>query len=81
LERESPERLALKVWLFPWLSILTFVGMICVLIAMARSPQLQSQFYASLVCAVVVAAARVIKMRIEVRQANAARSFVPTAHM
>jgi len=79
LERDSPELLTLKVWLFPWLSICTFLGMICVLIAMALNHELQSQFYASLACACVVACARVIQMRIKVRQVNVARSFASTA--
>jgi GABA permease len=55
IERDAPERLAVKVWLFPWLSWLTIAAMVGVLGAMAFTPSLASQFYASLVCVLVVA--------------------------
>jgi L-asparagine transporter-like permease len=54
LERTAPERLTLKMWLFPWLSYLTIVAMIAVLVAMALTPALASQLKASLVAVAVV---------------------------
>lgn len=57
VEQTAPERLTVKVWLFPWLSWATIVAMFGVLAAMALTKELVSQFYASLVCAVVVVGA------------------------
>jgi len=57
IERTAPERLTLKVWLFPWLSWLTIAAMIGVLVAMAVTPALASQLYASLIAVAVVALA------------------------
>jgi L-asparagine transporter-like permease len=57
LEREDPARLTVKMWFFPWASRLVIVAIIAVLLAMALSPALASQLYASLVCVTVVAGA------------------------
>jgi L-asparagine transporter-like permease len=57
LEAEQPERLTLRMWLFPWLSWLTIAAIGAVLIAMAFVPDLASQLYASLACTAVVIAA------------------------
>jgi GABA permease len=74
LERTAPARLTIKVWLFPWLSWLTIAAMIAVLVAMAATPALASQFYASLVAvAVVVLAYGAVRMRRHA-QAHAASS-------
>ncbi len=54
LEREAPERLTLKMWLFPYASFVAIAAMIAVLIAMAFTPDLASQLYASLGCLAVV---------------------------
>jgi L-asparagine transporter-like permease len=63
LERAAPERLTIKVWLYPWLSVATIASMLGVLAAMAFTPQLQSQFYASVACVAVVAAAYAVRRR------------------
>src|SRR5512143_73568 len=63
LERTAPERLTIKVWLFPWLTWATIAAMLGVLGAMAFTPQLQSQFYASLACVVVVVIAFGLRRR------------------
>jgi L-asparagine transporter-like permease len=63
MEREAPERLSIRMWFFPWLSGLAIAAMLAVLVAMAVTPALASQFYASLVCVVVVAAAYAIRQR------------------
>jgi len=48
LEREAPEKLILKMWLFPWLSYLTVAGMVAVIVAMGISPDTRLQFILSL---------------------------------
>lgn len=55
IEQTAPERLTIKVWLFPWLSWATILAMFGVLAAMALTKELATQFYASLACAVVAA--------------------------
>ena len=55
-ERTQPERLIIRVWLFPWLSWLTIIAMAAVLVAMAFTKGLASQFYASLLCLALVLA-------------------------
>jgi len=54
MERASPERLTIKVWLFPWLSWLTIAAMLGVLIAMAFASELAAELEASLVAVAVV---------------------------
>ncbi len=54
MERESPERLTIKVWLFPWLSWLTIAAMLGVLVAMAFEPELAAELEASLLAVAVV---------------------------
>jgi GABA permease len=48
LEREDPESLTYKMWLFPWLSYLTIAGMVAVIAAMAISPDTRREFVLSL---------------------------------
>jgi L-asparagine transporter-like permease len=48
LEREAPESLTIKMWLFPALSYATVGAILLVLAAMALSPALASEFYSSL---------------------------------
>lgn len=57
MERASPERLVLKVWLFPWLSWVTIAAMLGVLVAMALTPTLATELEASLVAVAIVAVA------------------------
>jgi len=56
LRRRHPETetKAVRVWLFPWLSYVTIGAMIAVLVAMAVTPGLASQFYFSLLTLAVV---------------------------
>ena len=44
----------MRVWLFPWLSYVTIGAMFAVLVAMASTPELASQFYFSLLTLAVV---------------------------
>ena len=48
MEAEAPERLTIRMWLFPWLSYATIGCIALVLIAMAMAPDLANQFYSSL---------------------------------
>lgn len=57
LERDDPEALKLKMWLFPWLSYAVVAGILAVLIAMALTPSLASQLWVSLLSLAVVAGA------------------------
>jgi gamma-aminobutyrate permease len=52
-EREAPERLTLRMWLFPWLSYATAGAIVLVLLAMALTPDLAPQFYSSLAATAV----------------------------
>jgi gamma-aminobutyrate permease len=54
LEREAPERLTLKMWLFPYASYAVIAAILVVLVAMAFTPDLATQLYASLICVAVV---------------------------
>jgi GABA permease len=56
-QREGAARPAIEMWLYPWLSLLALGGMAAVLIAMAVTPALQQDFYASCVTLVVAIAA------------------------
>lgn len=57
IEREHPERLTIKVWFFPALSIIAIASIIGVMAAMLFTPDLATQLYASLLCLAVVTAA------------------------
>lgn len=57
IEREAPARLTIRMWLHPWATIVAIVGMIGILLAMALTPDLTSQFLASLAAVGVVAIA------------------------
>jgi L-asparagine transporter-like permease len=64
MERLSPERLTIKVWLFPWLSWLTIAAMLGVLVAMAFASELAAELEASLVAvAIVLLAYGVVRSR------------------
>jgi GABA permease len=52
LEATAPERLAIRMWLFPYASYAVAGVIVVVLVAMAFTPELQSQFFSS--CATVV---------------------------
>lgn len=57
LEREAPERLTIRMWWHPWGSLIAVAAMIAVVAAMALTPSLANQFYASLLVIVAVLAA------------------------
>jgi GABA permease len=49
LEREAPERLRIRMWLYPWLTYLSIFGIVAVLMAMFVIPGLRPQIIASLI--------------------------------
>ena len=55
MERTSPERLTIKVWLFPWLTYVTIAAMIGVLVAMTVTAVRSGDFFRSEVIASGVA--------------------------
>lgn len=63
LERTEPERLTLKMWLFPWLSWVTIALMASVTGAMAFLPERRSQFWLSLLTVAVVLAGYELRRR------------------
>jgi GABA permease len=63
LERHAPERLTMKVWLFPWLTYAAIAAMAGVLVAMALTEALASQFYASAACVAIVGGAWLARRR------------------
>lgn len=63
LERTEPERLTLKMWLFPWLSWVTVALMASVIGAMAFLPDSRAQFWLSLLTVAVVLAGYELRRR------------------
>lgn len=57
LEAEEPHRLTVRMWWFPYASWLVIAAILAVLIAMAFTPALAWQAYASLLCTAVIVAA------------------------
>ncbi|MET9785504.1 amino acid permease [Streptomyces canus] len=45
LEREAPERLAVRTWAFPYLTWVALAGMAAILVLMAREPDTRVQLY------------------------------------
>jgi GABA permease len=61
LEREAPERLQLRMWLYPWLTYLSIFAMVAVLIAMAVIPEQRPLLIASVISAVVILVAYLLR--------------------
>ena len=61
LEREDPERLQLKMWLYPWLTYLSIAAIAAVLIAMAVIPDQRPLLIASVISAAVILAAYLLR--------------------
>jgi GABA permease len=63
LEAESPERLKLRMWLFPWLTYASIAGMVAVIVAMAFVDDVRSQLIPSFLSLAVVLAAAYLRYR------------------
>ncbi len=63
LEREDPERLEVRMWLFPWLSYLVVFGIAIVIASMAFVEEVRSQLYLGLLSVAVVLGAYWLRSR------------------
>jgi GABA permease len=61
LERDAPERLQLKMWLYPWLTYLSIAAIVSVLVAMFVIPDQRPLLIASLVSLGVILIAYLIR--------------------
>jgi L-asparagine transporter-like permease len=68
LERDAPERIGVRVWLFPWLSYLTIAAMAAVIIAMGFVDGLEIQLALSLVSFAVALGAYLVLARFRARR-------------
>jgi GABA permease len=78
LEREAPERLAIRMWAFPWLSYLTIAGMAAVTLAMAFIGDTRSEFFVSLLSLAVVLVAYQARRRTGAPQTRETRTRART---
>ncbi|MGB5078749.1 MAG: amino acid permease [Sphingorhabdus sp.] len=62
-EAEAPERLQIKMWLFPYATYVAIAAMVAILVFMALSPVLASQLWLSLLVAAAFAIAFVLFRR------------------
>ncbi len=65
--RERQPEPSIRMWGFPWLSYATIGGLLAVLVAMAMSPDLASQLYASLAALVIAVSAYALRRRLAPR--------------
>jgi len=63
LKRETPERLKLKMWLFPYLTYFTIAAMVAVIGAMALIEDVRPQLIPSFISLAIVLAAYRVKTR------------------
>jgi GABA permease len=61
LERDEPERLQLRMWLYPWLTYLSIFAIVAVLIAMVVLPDQRPLLIASVISAIVILAAYLLR--------------------
>src|SRR5215210_7508296 len=61
LERDAPERLVIKMWFYPWLTYLSIVAMVSVLIAMAVIAEQRPLLIASVIALVVILVAYLLR--------------------
>lgn len=63
LEREDPERLRVKMWLYPYLTYLSIACILAVFVLMALNPDLRTQLLLTLLSLGVVLVAYVLRSR------------------
>ncbi len=61
LERDAPDRLQLRMWLYPWLTYLSIFAIVAVLIAMIVLPEQRPLLIASVISAVVIIVAYLLR--------------------
>ena len=69
IERETPERLKLRMWAYPYLTIASIIAMVTIIVSMAFSASTRSQLILSLLSAMVVILLYVIKTNISRKRA------------
>lgn len=67
LEREAPERPAVRMWAFPWLTWVALAGMAAVFVLMAREPGTRVQLYATGGMTLALAAVGYVRQRASAR--------------
>ena len=80
LEREAPDRLTLRMWLYPWLTYASIAAMAAVIVAMALVDEVREQLWWSLGSLAIVLGARVLAHAAAARGAPCARAGTP-AHV
>ncbi|GAA2337968.1 amino acid permease [Streptomyces cuspidosporus] len=63
LQREAPEKLVVKMWLFPYLTWVALAGIVAVLVLMTREADTRTQLYFSAGLAVALAAVGYLRQR------------------
>ncbi|MBQ0849031.1 amino acid permease [Streptomyces sp. BH-SS-21] len=71
LERESPERLAVRMWAFPVLTWVALAGMLAIFVLMAREPDTRVQLYATGGMTLFLAAVGYARQRVRAARAGA----------
>jgi GABA permease len=74
LEAEAPERLTLRMWLFPWLTYAAIAGMLAVIVAMAFVDDARPQLIPSFISLAVVVGAAFLRYREAPAQSLGTRS-------
>src|SRR5918999_5389444 len=64
LEREAPERLQIRMWIFPWLTYLSIGAMAAVLVAMFVIPDQRPLLIASLIALAVILVAYLLRRQL-----------------
>jgi aromatic amino acid permease len=67
LEREEPQKLVVRMWLFPWLTCLAMAGMVAIFLLMAQEPDTRVQLYSTGAMTLVLAAAGYVWQRSRAR--------------
>ncbi|MGD6745489.1 amino acid permease [Streptomyces sp. BH106] len=68
LEREAPEKLVVKMWAYPYLTIIALVGMVAVFVLMAREHDTRIQLYFSGGLAIILAAVGYARQKLAERR-------------
>ena len=67
-ERECPEKLKIRMWCFPYLTILTIVSLCLIILTMAYNPDTRSQLFLSVVSFAIVIILYRIKTAVQSRK-------------
>lgn len=74
VEVSAPERLTVRMWLFPGLTYVTMAGMVVILLVMAISPAHSAEFYSSMAALALAAGAWLLLRRRSVSDATPAQA-------